>query len=83
MPVTTDQLFLEALSLPAEARADLMDRLVNTSAEAMDPAIERAHLEEVRRRMARVESGEIPLIDGDQVLAEGRALLSKLTNQLS
>ena len=81
MPATADQLFLEALSLPSEARADLLDRLVNSSAEAINPEIERAHLDEVRQRIARVEAGEAQLVGGDKVLAEGRALLASLTGQ--
>ena len=81
MPATADQLFLEALSLPPEARADLTDRLVASSAEAISREIERAHLDEVRRRMARVEAGEVHLLPGEQVLAEGRALLTSLIGE--
>ena len=81
MPATADQLFLEALSLPPEARADLTDRLVASSAEAISPEIERAHLDEVRRRMARVEAGEVRLLPGEQVLAEGRALLASVAGE--
>ena len=78
MPVNVEQLFLEALSLPPEARAELTDRLVASSAETMAPEIERAHLEEVCRRVARVEAGEVLLIAGEQVLAEGSLLLTHL-----
>ena len=83
MPATADQLFLEALSLPPEARADLTDRLVASSAEAIPLEIERTHLEEVRRRMVRVEASEVHLIPGEQVLAEGRALLASLVAERS
>ena len=76
MSVTADQLFLEAMSLSPAARADLTDRLVATSAEAIAPEIERAHLAEVRWRIAGVEAGETQLIPGEQVLAEGRVLLN-------
>lgn len=81
VPVTAEQLFLDALSLPPEARADLVDRLVASSAEAMDLEIERAHLAEVRRRIARVDSGKVELIPGEQVLSDGRALLASLMHQ--
>ncbi len=67
MLTTVDQLFLKALSLSTEARADLIDRLVNSTAEAIDPEIERAHLEEIRQRIARLEAGETQLISGHQV----------------
>ena len=81
MPVSAEQLFLAALSLPPEARAELTDRLVASSAEAITPEIERAHLEEVRRRVARVDSGEVQLIAGEQILAEGRTLPADLAGQ--
>jgi hypothetical protein len=83
MPASVEQLFLEALSLPSEARADLTDRLVASSAEAMAPDVERAHLAEVLRRIARVEAGEVSLVSGEQVLAEGRALLASLAAERS
>jgi hypothetical protein len=79
MPATAEQLFREALTLSPEARADLTDRLVASSAEAIVPEIERAHLSEVRRRIAAVDSGEERLVAGEQVMAEGRALLASLT----
>jgi hypothetical protein len=78
MSATAEQLFREALSLSPEARADLTDRLVASSAEAIVPEIERAHLAEVRRRIAGVDSGKERLITGGQVLADGRALLASL-----
>lgn len=81
MAATADQLFLEALSLPPEARADLTDRLVASSAEAIAPEIERAHLAEVRRRIARVEAGEVQLVPMEQVLAEGRIMLASLIDK--
>ena len=81
MPATADQLFLEALALPPEARAELTDRLVASSAEAIAPKVERAHLAEVRRRMARLEAGETAPVPGEQVLSEGRVLLAGLLEQ--
>ena len=81
--MSTEQLFLEALALPSEDRADLIDRLIASTPEIIAPEIERAHLEEVQRRIARIESGETELIDGETALAEGRALLANLAVQKS
>ncbi|RYD58489.1 MAG: hypothetical protein EOP83_20835 [Verrucomicrobiaceae bacterium] len=78
MPATAEQLFRDALTLSPEARADLTDRLVASSAEAIVPEIERAHLAEVRRRIGAVDAGEEQLIPGEQVIAGGRALLGSL-----
>lgn len=79
MSATADQLFLEALTLSPAARAELTDRLVASAAETLTPELERIHLEEVDHRIARVESGEVQLIPGEQVFAEGRALLDHLS----
>lgn len=78
MSATADQLFREVLSLSPEDRAELTDRLVASAAETLAPELERLHLEEVTRRIARVEAGEVRLIPGEQVLAEARALLANL-----
>ena len=78
MSASTDQLFLEACALSPGALAELIDRLIAKTAAPLAPEIERTHLEEVRRRMARVESGEVQLLPGEQVMAEGRALLADL-----
>ena len=64
---------VEQLS-PAE-RAELADRLMETLAREMPPEIERAHLDEVRRRVGEVESGAVKLIPGDQALSEVRRLV--------
>ena len=81
--MSTEQLFLEALALPSEERAELIDWLIATTAETIAPEIERAHLEEVQRRMARAELGETEFIDGELALAEGRAMLANLVAQRS
>ena len=79
MPVDVEQLYQEVLALPPATRADLIDRLLAAETDEADipPEIEREHLAEVRRRIARVESGEVQLIPGDEALARVRALLSK------
>ena len=66
---------VERLSL--DERAELTDRLVESLARNVPPDIERAHLEEVRRRMAQVESGEVSLIPGDEALTEVRRLVEE------
>jgi hypothetical protein len=72
MDPSAEQLFLQALSLSPEARAELTDRLVASSAEAIDPGIERAHLDEVRRRMAQLDSGEVVGRSHEEVMQAAR-----------
>lgn len=75
MVTSAEQLFLQALSLSPEARAELTDRLVASSAEAIDPGIERAHLEEVRRRMAQLDSGEVVGRSHEEVIQAARRVI--------
>jgi putative addiction module component (TIGR02574 family) len=74
---TTEQIFSDAATLPHEARAELAERLIASLAEDVLPEITGAQLAEVRRRIAQVESGEVALIPGDEVLAPVRSLLTK------
>ena len=65
---------VEQLSPPE--RADLADRLVETLGDSIPPEIERAQLDEVRRRIAQVESGQVTLIPGEQALEQVRRLVA-------
>jgi len=65
---------VEQLSPPE--RADLADRLVERLTESIPPQIERAQVEEVRRRIAQVESGEVALIPGEEALEQVRRLVA-------
>jgi len=72
---TTEEIFRDAVSLPPDVRAELTERLVASLAEDISAEITSAHLAEVRRRIAQVESGEVALIPGDEALARVRNLL--------
>jgi putative addiction module component (TIGR02574 family) len=74
---TSEEIFREAVALPPDERADLTDRLVASLMEDIPPAISEAQLAEVRRRIAQVESGEVALVPGDEVLARVRHLLAE------
>jgi hypothetical protein len=66
----------EVEHLSAPERADLADQLVETLTAAMPPEIERAQLDEVKRRISEVDAGTVDLIGGDQALAEVRRLVA-------
>jgi putative addiction module component (TIGR02574 family) len=74
---TPEEIFNDAVALPPDVRAELTERLVASLAADVSPEITSAQLAEVRRRIAQVESGEAPLIPGDEALARGRSLLAK------
>lgn len=70
-----EKLYQDALALPPETRVELTERLVESLADDIPPELQRAHFEEVRRRIAQVESGAVELIPGDEALARVRKLL--------
>ena len=65
----------QAEHLSEVERAELADRLIDTLAHEIPPDIQRAHLDEVRRRIAEIESGEVTCIPGDEVLAKARRMV--------
>jgi putative addiction module component (TIGR02574 family) len=74
---TSEEIFRDAMALPADARAALTERLVESLAQDISPEITTAQLAEVRRRIAQVESGEVELVPGDEALARVRNLLAQ------
>jgi putative addiction module component (TIGR02574 family) len=76
---TSEEIFRYAVALPLDVRAELTERLIASLADDVSPEITEAQLAEVRRRIAQVESGEVALIPGDEVLARVRRLLAEHT----
>jgi putative addiction module component (TIGR02574 family) len=74
---TAEQLYQDALALPTETRIELTERLVASLADDIPTEIQRAQIDEVRKRIAQVESGEVELIPGDEALARVRNVLTK------
>lgn len=72
-----EKLYQDALNLPAAKRAELTDLLIESLAQDIPPSVAKAQIEEVRRRIAQVKSGEVALIPGDEALARVRKLLSR------
>lgn len=72
-----EKLYQDALALPAETRVELTERLVASLADDIPAEIQRAHIDEIRKRIAQVESGEVELIPGDEALGRVRKLLSE------
>ena len=73
----SENTYQDALALPAETRVELTERLVASLAHHVPAKIQRAHIDEVRKRIAQVESGEVQLIPGDEALARVRNVLTK------
>ena len=69
-----EELAKKARSLPPEERVRLAEELLATVQE-VDPDVEAAWEEEIRRRVAEIESGTAKLVPADEVFAEVRRLI--------
>lgn len=77
MPSTLEQVAADALKLPSDGRAFLVEKLLGSLSGEVDLTVERAHLAEVRLRRAAVQSGNSELVDGDEALRRARAALRR------
>jgi putative addiction module component (TIGR02574 family) len=74
MPSLVEELSQKAQALPPEDRVRLAEELLATVQE-VDLEVEAAWDEEIRRRIAEVDSGAAKLVAADEVFAEVRRLL--------
>ncbi len=74
MSSLVEELSRKARALPAEDRVRLAEELLATVQE-VDAGVEAAWEEEIRRRIAEIDSGTAKLIPADEVFAEVRRLL--------
>jgi putative addiction module component (TIGR02574 family) len=75
--MTVDEIVKESRTLSFGERNELLDRLTQEFDEPkVDPSIETAWKDEVRRRLAAIEAGE-PVEDGEAVLANVRRIVGR------
>jgi len=72
MSLTIEQLAEEALALPANARAELVDRLVESLDPAADISLRQLWAAEAIRRRDEVRTGRVQTIPGDEALKRAR-----------
>ncbi len=77
MPLTLDEVYSQALALPDESKESLAERLVAYLETHVDPEVERANLEQAKRRRDEVRTGRVEPLSGESVMAKAREILSK------
>lgn len=77
METTMDRVIDEALSLPADARLSLVEKLLTSLNLPIDKEIDRLWAEEAERRVAQIDAGEVKLVPGEEVFSKIRAKHSK------
>ncbi len=73
MATTNDRVIEEALSLPADIRLSLVDKLLTSLNLPIDEEIDRLWAEEAERRVSQIEEGKIKMVPGEEVFARIRA----------
>lgn len=75
--MTIEQLAEEALALPAEQRALLADRLVESLDAGEVSRLDQLWITEAKRRRDEVRQGRVQTIPGDEALARVRRSLGR------
>ncbi|MBW1796655.1 MAG: addiction module protein [Deltaproteobacteria bacterium] len=77
MTAMTDRVIEEALSLPADIRLNLVEKLITSLNLPIDKDIDRLWAEEAERRISQIEAGEARLVPGEKVFSRIRAKYRK------
>lgn len=72
--IAAEKIYRDGLALPSDTGVELTERLVASLADDVPAEIQTSHIDEVRKRIAQVESGEVQLIPGDEALARVRSV---------
>lgn len=72
MTIATKKVFDEALSLPAENRVSLIEKLLTSLNLPTQPEIDHLWAEEAERRISQIDKGEVRLVPGEKVFANIR-----------
>jgi putative addiction module component (TIGR02574 family) len=73
MATTNERVIEEALSLPADVRLNLVEKLLTSLNLPIDGEIDRLWAEEAERRVSQIEEGKTKLVPGDEVFTRIRA----------
>ena len=72
-----DKVIEEALSLPADVRLSLIEKLLLSLNLPIDEEIDRIWAEEAEYRISQIEEGKVKLVPGDEVFKKIRKKYGK------
>lgn len=72
-----DKVIEEALSLPADERLNLIEKLLLSLNLPIDEEIDRMWAEEAEHRVSQIEEGKVKLVPGDEVFKKIRKKYGK------
>jgi putative addiction module component (TIGR02574 family) len=70
MSANTERILKEALNLPPQDRAEVLERLLATFQEAPDPELEKLWAQEAEDRIDAFDRGELGSVSAEEVFAE-------------
>lgn len=77
MAVSVESVFADAMSLPDDEKADLLERLLGAVGEPVESEVDPAYLAELRRRRDEVRAGTARTIPGPEALRRVRESLRR------
>ena len=77
MIINFEEILTAALALPAEARATLADRLLESLDDADQKRIDGLWAEEAERRLREIEEGKVEAIDGELIMQKLRSRMKR------
>ncbi len=77
MEAARDRVIEEALSLPADVRLSLVEKLLTSLNLPIDAEIDRLWAEEAERRVSQIEADEVEMVPGGEVFSKIRAKYEK------
>jgi 2',3'-cyclic-nucleotide 2'-phosphodiesterase (5'-nucleotidase family) len=77
MPITVEQIVEETRQWPADAVAELVDRILLAKHGGVEATVEGAWRNEAQRRFAELEGGQVRGIPMEETLAKARKLIGR------
>jgi hypothetical protein len=77
MSANLDKIYEEALLLPDESKAILVERIVEYLEKQVTPDLERIHLDAVKRRRDEMRKGQVKPVDGTEASTMARLIINK------
>lgn len=77
MSMSLDKIFLEAQSLSDESKAILIEKLVASIEDNIDPQVTKSHMVKVKRRRDEIFSGKVLPVNGEKGLAQVLGIFQK------
>ena len=74
MPITLEQIVEETRERPAEVVAELVDRILLARHGGIEPAVEEAWKNEIDRRIAEIEAGQVKGVPLEESLVRARRI---------